>query len=141
MTYTIIRRIIIMPKLIKLENLRKQNGLSHQALANAVQDYLRKKLLDNGKSITSLDLKKASYKRTTYTMLENGYVKTVSDDVIEALAYVLHTDFDTVKDACTLVVDNREREELIDDINIILSYMTEEQLTALLNMLSSFKRQ
>ena len=74
-------------------------------------------------------------------MLENGYVKTVSDDLIEALAYVLHTDFDTVKDACTLVVDNREREELIDDINIILSYMTEEQLTALLNMLSSFKRQ
>ncbi len=82
---------------------------------------------------------------TIYTkaeaMLENGYVKTVSDDVIEALAYVLNTDFDTVKDACTLVIDNRERDELIDDINIILSHMTEEQLTALLNMLSLFKRQ
>lgn len=130
-----------MPKLIKLENLRKQNWLSHQALADAVQDYLRKKLLDNGKSITPLDLKKASYKRTTYTMLENGYVKTVSDDLIEALAYVLNTDFDTVRDACTLVVDNRERDELIDDINIILNYMTEEQLTALLKLLSLFKRQ
>lgn len=130
-----------MPKLIKLENLRKQNNLSHQALANAVQDYLRKKLLDNGKGITPLDLKKSSYKRTTYTMLENGYVKTVSDDVIEALAYVLNSDFDIVKDACTLPIDNREREELIDDINIILSHMTEEQLTALLNMLSLFKRQ
>ena len=130
-----------MPKLIKLENLRKQNGLSHQALADAVQDYLRKKVLDNGKGITPLDLKKASYKRTTYTMLENGYVKTVSDDVIEALAYALNTDFDTVKDACTLVIDNRERDELINDINIILSHMTEEQLTALLNMLALFKRQ
>ena len=99
---------------------------------------MRKKLLDNGKGITPLDLKKASYKRTTYTMLENGYVKTVSDDLIEALAYVLHSDFDTVKDACTLVIDNRERDELI---NIILSHMTEEQLTALFNMLSLFKRQ
>ena len=98
-------------------------------------------MLDNGKGITPLDLKKASYKRTTYTMLENGYVKTVSDDVIEALAYVLNTDFDTVKDACTLVIDNRERDELINDINIILSHMTEEQLTALFNMLSLFKRQ
>ena len=74
-------------------------------------------------------------------MLENGYVKTVSDDLIEALAYVLHSDFDTVKDACTFVIDNRERDELINDINIILSHMTEEQLTALLNMLSLFKRQ
>ena len=46
-----------------------------------------------------------------------------------------------MKDTCTLVVDNRERNELISDINIILSHMTEEQLTVLLNMLSLFKRQ
>ena len=130
-----------MAKLIKLENLRKQNGYSHQSLADAVQDYLRTTLLSKGKDITEADLKRVSYKRSTYTMLENGYVKAVPPHIIEALAHVLNTDIETIQDACIDEVKYRDRKNIIDEINMVLEFMSEEQLTALLNMLSLFKRQ
>lgn len=129
-----------MARLVKLEALRKQLGKSHQAIADAVQDYLRKELVNNVTDITSLDLKKASYKRTTYTMLENGYVKNVAPHIIEALAAVFGVTVKEMQELCTNDVDIKNRENLMNEVNVALNLLSDDQLTALLNLLLEFKK-
>lgn len=129
-----------MARLVKLEALRKQLGKSHQAIADAVQDCLRKELVNNVTDITPLDLKKASYKRTTYTMLENGYVKNVAPHIIEALAAVFGKSVAEMQEICTNDVDIKNREKLISEINVTIDLLSDEQLTALLNLLLAFKK-
>lgn len=129
-----------MARLVKLEALRKQLGKSHQAIADAVQDYLRKELVNNVTDITPLDLKKASYKRTTYTMLENGYVKNVAPHIIEALAAVFGASVEEMEELCTNDVDIKNRENLMNEVNVALSLLSDDQLTAVLNLLLEFKK-
>lgn len=129
-----------MARLVKLEALRKQLGKSHQAIADSVQDYLRKELVNNVTDITPLDLKKASYKRTTYTMLENGYVKNVAPHIIEALAAVFGKSVAEMQEICTNDVDIKNREKLMSEINVTIDLLSDEQLTALLNLLLEFKK-
>lgn len=129
-----------MARLVKLEALRKQLGKSHQAIADAVQDYLRKELVNNVTDITPLDLKKASYKRTTYTMLENGYVKNVAPHIIEALAAVFGVSVEKMQEICINDVDIKNRESLMNEVNVALNLLSDEQLTALLNLLLEFKK-
>lgn len=130
-----------MARLVKLEALRKQLGKSHQAIADAVQDYLRKQLVNNVTDITPLDLKKASYKRTTYTMLENGYVKNVAPHIIEALAAVFGVSVEEMEELCTNDVDIKNRENLMNEVNVALNLLSDDQLTAVLNLLLEFKKQ
>ena len=130
-----------MARLVKLEALRKQLGKSHQAIADAVQDYLRKELINNVTDITPLDLKKASYKRTTYTMLENGYVKNVAPHIIEALAAVFGVSVEEMEELCTNDVDIKNRENLMNEVNVALNLLSDDQLTAVLNLLLEFKKQ
>nr|DAP92642.1 MAG TPA: PROTEIN (SINR PROTEIN) REGULATOR, ANTAGONIST, SPORULATION.9A [Bacteriophage sp.] len=129
-----------MARLVKLEALRKQLGKSHQAIADAVQDYLRKQLVNNVTDITPLDLKKASYKRTTYTMLENGYVKNVAPHIIEALAAVFGVSVEEMEELCTNDVDIKNRENLMNEVNVALNLLSDDQLTAVLNLLLEFKK-
>ena len=129
-----------MARLVKLEALRKQLGKSHQAIADAVQDYLRKELVNNVTDITPLDLKKASYKRTTYTMLENGYVKNVAPHIIEALAAVFGVSIEEMQELCTNDVDIKNRENLMNEVNVALNLLNDDQLTAVLNLLLQFKK-
>lgn len=129
-----------MARLVKLEALRKQLGKSHQAIADAVQDYLRKELVNNVTDITPLDLKKASYKRTTYTMLENGYVKNVAPHIIEALAAVFGVTVKEMQELCTNDVDIKNRENLMNEVNVALNLLSDDQLTAVLNLLLEFKK-
>lgn len=129
-----------MARLVKLEALRKQLGKSHQAIADAVQDYLRKELVNNVTDITPLDLKRASYKRTTYTMLENGYVKNVAPHIIEALAAVFGVSVEEMQELCINDVDIKNRENLMNEVNVALNLLSDEQLTALLNLLLEFKK-
>mgnify|MGYP001004113554 FL=1 len=129
-----------MARLVKLEALRKQLGKSHQAIADAVQDYLRKELVNNVTDITPLDLKKASYKRTTYTMLENGYVKNVAPHIIEALAAVFGVSVEEMQELCTNDVDIKNRENLMNEVNVALNLLNDDQLTAVLNLLLQFKK-
>ena len=129
-----------MARLVKLEALRKQLGKSHQAIADAVQDYLRKQLVNNVTDITPLDLKKASYKRTTYTMLENGYVKNVAPHIIEGLAAVFGVSVSEMQEICTNDVDIKNREKLMSEVNVTIDLLSDEQLTALLNLLLAFKK-
>ena len=129
-----------MARLVKLEALRKQLGKSHQAIADAVQDYLRKELVNNVTDITPLDLKKASYKRTTYTMLENGYVKNVAPHIIEALAAVFGVTVKEMQELCTNDVDIKNRENLMNEVNVALNLLSDDQLTAVLNILLEFKK-
>nr|DAE04285.1 MAG TPA: PROTEIN (SINR PROTEIN) REGULATOR, ANTAGONIST, SPORULATION.9A [Myoviridae sp. ctFPV8] len=129
-----------MARLVKLEALRKQLGKSHQAIADAVQDYLRKELVNNVTDITPLDLKKASYKRTTYTMLENGYVKNVAPHIIEALAAVFGVSVEEMQEICINDVDIKNRESLMNEVNVALNLLSDDQLTAVLNLLLEFKK-
>ena len=129
-----------MARLVKLEALRKQLGKSHQAIADAVQDYLRKELINNVTDITPLDLKKASYKRTTYTMLENGYVKNVAPHVIEALAAVFGVSVEEMQEICINDVDIKNRDSLMNEVNVALNLLSDDQLTAILNLLLEFKK-
>lgn len=129
-----------MARLVKLEALRKQLGKSHQAIADAVQDYLRKQLVNNVTDITPLDLKKASYKRTTYTMLENGYVKNVAPHIIEALAAVFSVSVEKMQELCINDVDIKNRESLMNEVNVALNLLNDDQLTAVLNLLLQFKK-
>lgn len=129
-----------MARLVKLEALRKQLGKSHQAIADAVQDYLRKELVNNVTDITPLDLKRASYKRTTYTMLENGYVKNVAPHIIEALAAVFGVTVKEMQELCTNDVDIKNRENLMNEVNVALNLLSDDQLTAVLNLLLEFKK-
>ena len=129
-----------MARLVKLEALRKQLGKSHQAIADAVQDYLRKQLVNNVTDITPLDLKKASYKRTTYTMLENGYVKNVAPHILEGLAAVFGVSVEEMEELCTNNVDIKNRENLMNEVNVALNLLSDDQLTALLNLLLQFKK-
>lgn len=129
-----------MARLVKLEALRKQLGKSHQAIADAVQDYLRKELVNNVTDITPLDLKKASYKRTTYTMLENGYVKNVAPHIIEALAAVFGVSVEEMQEICINDVDIKNRENLMNEVNVALNLLSDDQLTAVLNLLLEFKK-
>lgn len=129
-----------MARLVKLEALRKQLGKSHQSIADAVQDYLRKELVNNVTDITPLDLKRASYKRTTYTMLENGYVKNVAPHIIEALAAVFGKSVSEMQEICTNDVDIKNREKLMSEINVTIDLLSDDQLTALLNLLLEFKK-
>lgn len=129
-----------MARLVKLEALRKQLGKSHQAIADAVQDYLRKQLVNNVTDITPLDLKKASYKRTTYTMLENGYVKNVAPHIIEALAAVFGVSVEEMQEICINDVDIKNRENIMNEVNVALNLLSDDQLTAVLNLLLEFKK-
>jgi len=129
-----------MARLVKLEALRKQLGKSHQAIADAVQDYLRKQLVNNVTDITPLDLKKASYKRTTYTMLENGYVKNVAPHIIEALAAVFGVTVEEMQEICINDVDIKNRENLMNEVDVALNLLSDDQLTAVLNLLLEFKK-
>lgn len=129
-----------MARLVKLEALRKQLGKSHQAIADAVQDYLRKQLVNNVTDITPLDLKKASYKRTTYTMLENGYVKNVAPHILEGLAAVFGVSVEEMQELCTNDVDIKNREKLLSEVNVALNLLSDDQLTAVLNLLLEFKK-
>ena len=129
-----------MARLVKLEALRKQLGKSHQAIADAVQDYLRKQLVNNVTDITPLDLKKASYKRTTYTMLENGYVKNVAPHILEGLAAVFGVTVEEMQELCTNDVDIKNREKLLSEVNVALNLLSDDQLTAVLNLLLEFKK-
>lgn len=129
-----------MARLVKLEALRKQLGKSHQAIADAVQDYLRKQLVNNVTDITPLDLKKASYKRTTYTMLENGYVKNVAPRIIEGLAAVFGVSVEEMQELCTNDVDIKNREKLLSEVNVALNLLSDDQLTAVLNLLLEFRK-
>lgn len=129
-----------MARLVKLEALRKQLGKSHQAIADAVQDYLRKELVNNVTDITPLDLKKASYKRTTYTMLENGNVKNVAPHILEGLAAVFGVTVEEMQELCTNDVDIKNREKLLSEVNVALNLLSDDQLTAVLNLLLEFKK-
>ena len=129
-----------MARLVKLEALRKQLGKSHQAIADAVQDYLRKQLVNNVTDITPLDLKKASYKRTTYTMLENGYVKNVAPHILEGLAAVFGVSVEKMQELCANDVDIKNREKLLSEVNVALNLLSDDQLTAVLNLLLEFKK-
>lgn len=129
-----------MARLVKLEALRKQLGKSHQAIADAVQDYLRKELVNHVTDITPLDLKRASYKRTTYTMLENGYVKNVAPHILEGLAAVFGVSVEEMEELCTNDVDIKNRENLMNEVNVALNLLSDDQLTALLNLLLEFKK-
>ena len=129
-----------MARLVKLEALRKQLGKSHQAIADAVQDYLRKQLVNNVTDITPLDLKRASYKRTTYTMLENGYVKNVAPYILEGLAAVFGVTVEEMQELCRNDVDIKNRENLMNEVNVALNLLSDDQLTAVLNLLLEFKK-
>lgn len=129
-----------MARLVKLEALRKQLGKSHQAIADAVQDYLRKELVNNVTDITPLDLKRASYKRTTYTMLENGYVKNVAPHILEGLAAVFGVTVEEMQELCTNDVDIKNREDLMNEVNVALNLLSDDQLSAVLNLLLEFKK-
>lgn len=129
-----------MARLVKLEALRKQLGKSHQAIADAVQDYLRKQLVNSVTDITPLDLKRASYKRTTYTMLENGYVKNVAPHILEGLAAVFGVTVEEMQELCTNDVDIKNRENLMNEVNVALNLLSDDQLTAVLNLLLEFKK-
>ena len=129
-----------MARLVKLEALRKQLGKSHQAIADAVQDYLRKELVNNVTDITPLDLKRASYKRTTYTMLENGNVKNVAPHILEGLAAVFGVTVEEMQELCTNDVDIKNREKLLSEVNVALNLLSDDQLTAVLNLLLEFKK-
>lgn len=129
-----------MARLVKLEALRKQLGKSHQAIADAVQDYLRKQLVNNVTDITPLDLKKASYKRTTYTMLENGNVKNVAPHILEGLAAVFGVTVEEMQELCRNDVDIKNRENLMNEVNVALNLLSDDQLTAVLNLLLEFRK-
>ena len=90
--------------------------------------------------ITPLDLKKASYKRTTYTMLENGYVKNVAPHILEGLAAVFGVSVEEMQELCINDVDIKNRENLMNEVNVALNLLNDDQLTAVLNLLLQFKK-
>lgn len=125
----------------KLKDLRIKKGFNtHDAIAKAIEEELRRKIVeDKGSNLTPEDLKNASFKRTSYTMLENGKVKSPPKHIIEALSKILNVDFDEMKDIVMPKVDEYNKELLIADINRLLLHLDEQQVRALHTIISSMK--
>ena len=122
----------------RLKELRIQKGFNtHDAIAKAIEEELRRKIVED--NLTPEDLKNASFKRTSYTMLENGKVKSPPKHIIEALSKILNVDFDEMKSIVTPKVDERNKELLIVDINRLLINLDEQQIRALYTIISAMK--
>ena len=123
----------------KLKDLRIQKGFNTHD-AKAIEEELRRKIVeDKGANLTPEDLKNASFKRTSYTMLENGKVKSPPKHIIEALSKILNVNFDEMKDIVMPKVDEYNKELLIVDINRLLINLDEQQIRALYTIISSMK--